>query len=230
MTRIADNIQSVLARMDDALASCSRAPGEVRLVAVSKHMDISRIGEAIDAGLRIFGENHAQEFVQKQTFFEQNQCSVHFIGQLQTNKVKCICGTVALIESVDRAHLAQALQTRAQALEAAQDVLIQVNIGNEPQKGGVADGDVDSFAEMLADQKNLRVRGLMCVPPVGEAEAARGYFRRMKALFDRMAGAYPQGVFDTLSMGMSHDFEVAIQEGATEIRVGTGIFGARERK
>ncbi len=225
---IAENITIVREKMESACLRSGRPAGDVRLVAVSKYMDTGKIAEAVEAGLNEFGENHAQELNEKKTFFEQHGCVVHFIGQLQTNKIKYVCGFVAMIESVDRPKLAEALQRRAETLGVTQDVLIQVNIGEETQKGGVTDVDLDRFADSLAQCPNLRLRGLMCVPPDVEAEQARAYFRRMRSIFERMRGR--TNAFDTLSMGMSHDFPVAIEEGATEIRVGTSIFGARDQK
>ncbi|MEN6594534.1 MAG: YggS family pyridoxal phosphate-dependent enzyme [Clostridiaceae bacterium] len=230
MSMIAENLERVRETIALACARSGRKPQEVTLVAVSKYMDIEKIAEALEAGQKAFGENHAQELNEKKTFFEQHGCAVHFIGQLQTNKIKYVCGFAGLIESIDRLTLAESLQQKAEARGVVQDILIQVNIGEEEQKGGVTDGDLDCFAESLTAQKNLRVRGLMCVPPAVEAEQARNYFRQMRALFERMRGQSKFTAFDTLSMGMSHDYPVAIEEGATEIRVGTGIFGARDKK
>ncbi len=228
------SIRENLERVNDEIASACARSGrnvhDVQLVAVSKYVDTARILEAVEGGARIFGENHAQELKEKKTFFEQHGCDVHFIGHLQTNKIKYVCGSAGLIESVDRENLAELLQKRAQANGLVQDILIQVNIGDEQQKGGITDEDLDSFAEILGDLPNLRVRGLMCVPPAVEAEQARRYFRRMRSLFDSMRAKDAGGAFDTLSMGMTHDFAVAVEEGATEVRVGTGIFGARDRK
>ena len=230
MTTIAQNIEEVRQEMADACARADRAPDSVLLVAASKYQGVDRIAEAIEAGITAFGENHAQELAEKKTFFEQQGCRVHFIGQLQTNKIKYVCGFADLIESVDRQNLAQQLQQKAFAQGIVQDVLIQVNIGAEDQKGGVPDEDLDSFAESLAQCANLRLRGLMCVPPAVEAEQARVYFRKMHAHFDRLSKQWSTNGFDTLSMGMSHDFAVAIEEGATQVRVGSRIFGARDRK
>ena len=230
MSTIAENIANVRDQMALACARSGRTLEDVRLVAVSKYMGIEKIAEAIEAGQTAFGENHAQELNEKKTFFEQHGCAVHFIGQLQTNKIKYVCGFAGLVESIDRLTLAQAMQQKAEARGVVQDILIQVNIGEEEQKGGVTDGDLDCFAESVAGYGNLRVRGLMCVPPAVEAEQARGYFRRMRALFERMRQKQEFTAFDTLSMGMSHDYPVAIEEGATEVRVGTGIFGARNQK
>ncbi len=184
--------------------------------------------QAVDCGIALFGENHAQELVEKKTFFELNRCSVHFIGQLQTNKIKCIIGSMDMVESVDRVRLANALNERAKALDIVSDILLQVNIGNEPQKGGVAEADLDLVTDTIAALHHLRLRGLMCVPPALPSEQTRPYFRRMKTLFDALAGRFGP-MFDTLSMGMSHDYPVAVEEGATQIRLGSALFGARDR-
>ena len=230
MTDIARNIAQVREEMTAACHRAGRKPENVALVAVSKYQSMERMAEVVAAGILAFGENHAQELTEKKTFFEQQGCRVHFIGQLQTNKIKYVCGFADLIESVDRQNLAQQLEQKAAGIGVVQDVLIQVNIGAEDQKGGVPDEDLDSFAESLVQYANLRLRGLMCVPPAVEAEQARVYFRKMRAYFDRLSDRWSANGFDTLSMGMSHDFVVAIEEGATQVRVGSRIFGARDRK
>ena len=227
---IAENIALVREEIALSAARAGKTADEIKLIAVSKYQPTERMLEAFEAGIRDFGENHAQELNEKKTFFELHGCKVHFIGQLQTNKIKYVCGFVDLIESVDRQTLASQLEQKAASREVVQDILIQVNIGAEEQKGGVTDGDLDCFAESIAGFSNLNVRGLMCVPPAVEAELARGYFRRMRALFEHMRQKQEFTAFDILSMGMSHDYPVAIEEGATEIRVGTGIFGARNQK
>lgn len=230
MTDIAQNIAQVREEMTAACQRAGRTPESVALIAVSKYQSVEHIAEAVAEGILTFGENHAQELTEKKTFFEQQGCRVHFIGQLQTNKIKYVCGFADLIESVDRQNLAQQLQQKAQARGIVQDILIQVNIGAEDQKGGVPDEDLDSFAESLADHPNLRLRGLMCVPPAVEAEQARAYFRKMRLRFEQLQAQRDHEIFDTLSMGMSHDFTVAIEEGATQVRVGSRIFGARDKK
>ena len=230
MSGIGENVAAVRAGIAAACEKAGRDPSDVLLLGVTKYVDTERIGEALDAGITAVGENHAQELREKLTFFEQRKCDVHFIGQLQTNKIKYVCGFADLIESVDRQNLAQQLQQKAQARGIVQDILIQVNIGAEDQKGGVPDEDLDSFAESLAEHPNLRLRGLMCVPPAVEAEQARAYFRKMRLHFEKLQAHRDPGIFDTLSMGMSHDFTVAIEEGATQVRVGSRIFGARDKK
>lgn len=227
---IAENLEQVRREMAQACVRVGRSADEVTLIAVSKYMDIERIAQAVEAGQREFGENHAQELTEKKTFFEQHGCKVHFIGHLQTNKIKYVCGFADMIESVDRTSLAGLLQKKAEARDVIQDILIQVNIGEEEQKSGVTDEDLDYFAESFGQYPNLRVRGLMCVPPAVEAEQARRYFQKMRMLFEALRDKGTFERFDTLSMGMSHDFAVAIEEGATEVRVGTRIFGARDRK
>ena len=229
MSGIGENVAAVRAGIAAACEKAGRDPSDVLLLGVTKYVDTERIGEALDAGITAVGENHAQELREKLTFFEQRKCDVHFIGQLQTNKIKYVCGFADLVESVDRQSLASALNQKAEARAVVQDILIQVNIGAEDQKGGVPDEDLDSFAESFALCANLRLRGLMCVPPAVEAEQARAYFQKMRAHFDRLRNGRNPEVFDTLSMGMSHDFAVAIEEGATQVRVGSRIFGARDR-
>lgn len=227
---IAENYDAIRERMERACAQAGRRVAEVRLVAVSKYVPLARMQEAYALGMRVFGENHAQELHEKKTFFEQDGCSVHFIGHLQTNKLKYVCGYSAMIESVDRAGLVEALQNRSQVNGITSDVLVEVNIGSEPQKGGVAVNELDVLVEQVLQCKNLRLRGAMCVPPALLPEQTRPYFAKMRALFEDMRRAYPEQRLDTLSMGMSHDFELAILEGATEVRVGSALFGARDQK
>ena len=226
---IAENIARIREEMALAAARAGRNAEEIKLIVVSKYQSTERMLEAVEAGIGEFGENHAQELNEKKTFFELHGCKVHFIGQLQTNKIKYVCGFADLIESVDRKTLASQLDQKAEVRGIVQDILIQVNIGAEEQKGGVTDGDLDCFADSFAQYPHLRLRGLMCVPPALEAEDARPYFRRMRRLYELLQNRLDAKTFDTLSMGMSHDFAVAIEEGATQIRVGTRVFGAREK-
>ena len=227
MMRVAENLASVRERIALACQRAGRREDEVRLLAVSKFTDTERIYEAIACGQLLFGENRAQELHEKKTFFENHACSVHFIGQLQTNKIKYVCGTAETVESVDRLPLAKAISERAQTLGIVQNIMIQVNIGEETQKGGISDADLLRFTEELLSLGNLRVTGLMCVPPALSPEEVRPYFCRMYQMRDLLKTRFPGLPAEELSMGMSHDFEVAIEEGATIVRVGTGIFGAR---
>lgn len=221
----ANRIEAVRENIALAAQRAGRNPASVRLMAVTKFVPIERIAEAADAGIRLIGENRAQEFSEKLNFYKQRDLEAHFIGQLQTNKVKYICGNADMIQSVDREALLSELERQAAKHGVMQPILIQVNIGSEPQKGGIAPDALFAFADTAASCPHLSVRGLMCVPPAGEPESARPYFRRMYALWDKLRAALPS--VDTLSMGMSHDYPVAVEEGATLVRVGTAIFGPR---
>ncbi|MEG1524055.1 MAG: YggS family pyridoxal phosphate-dependent enzyme [Clostridia bacterium] len=227
---IAENYECIRERMRRACSRAGRAENDVRLVAVSKYVDVDHIYEVVALGQRIFGENHAQELNEKKTFFEQNSCQAHFIGQLQTNKIKYVCGSVGLIESLDRISLIEPLQKKSVALGIISDVLIQVNIGGETQKGGIPSKDIGYFAQQILACANLRLRGLMCVPPALPPEKARPYFQKMRVLYEEIRRQYADAFLDTLSMGMSHDYEVAIEEGATEVRIGSALFGARNKQ
>ena len=217
MNEIAERLEKVRENIALSIQRSGRKMNEVSLCAVTKYVETDRIALAADAGVTIIGENRAQEFSQKLTFYKQRQLSAHFIGQLQTNKVKYICGNADLIQSVDRDVLLSEIQSKAQKLGIIQPILIQVNIGNEPQKGGILLSETERF---------VKLRGFMCVPPAGDPEDTRLYFRKMHDLFEKFKQIDP--AMDVLSMGMSHDYTVAIEEGATLIRVGTAIFGPRQ--
>ena len=222
---IAENVEAVRSSIADAALRAGRSVGEIRLMAVTKYVPIDRIALAADAGITLIGENRAQEFTEKLTFYKQRNLEAHFIGQLQTNKVKYICGSADMIQSVDRPALLEAVARRAAARGVVQPILFEVNIGNEPQKGGFDPNDLDAYVEAAQGLAGVRLCGLMCVPPAGEPESARPYFRQMRMLFEQLRRSVPS--VDTLSMGMSHDYPIAIEEGATIVRVGTAIFGAR---
>ena len=224
---IRENLETVRETMRLACQRCGRREDDVTLIAVTKFVGTDRILEAVQAGVTEIGENRAQEFTEKLTFYKQNRLRAHFIGQLQTNKVKYICGKADLIQSVDREPLLDAIHAYAAKNDLVQDVLIEVNIGREAQKGGVPPEALEPLAERIATLGHVRLRGLMCVPPAAEKEAVRPYFREMRTWFERLKSAYPALPIDTLSMGMSHDYDVAIEEGATTVRVGTAIFGPR---
>lgn len=229
MSGIFDNYCDVRERMESACARAGRRACDVRLIAVTKFVDILRIAEAAHAGVTEVGENRVQDLKEKLNFFEQHGLNTHFIGQLQTNKLKYVCNRVGTIQSVDRAALCEKLEQAAAANDSVQDVFAQVNIGDEPQKGGISISELPSLVGILSECSHLRVKGLMCVPPALEPEAARPYFGRMYELFCRVRQEYPKLPITELSMGMSHDFSVAIEEGATMVRVGTAIFGERTK-
>jgi pyridoxal phosphate enzyme (YggS family) len=226
---IADNLLTINRRIAAACLRAGRDPAAVRLVAVSKTMPAAAVAAATEAGQRLFGESYVQEFVAKA---EQVRGPVewHFIGSLQSNKVKSLAGKVALIHSVDRYSLAAEIDRQWGRLGRNADILLQVNLGGEATKSGTAESGLIDLARRVQELPRLQVRGLMTLPPWEEnPEAVRPHFRRLAELsrtlreHDLLA---PEGC--ELSMGMSHDFEVAIEEGATLVRVGTAIFGARQ--
>lgn len=226
---IAENIAQVRANMADACRRAGRKEDEVKLIAVTKYVDEDRIAEAFACGLKTVGENHAQEVRDKLTFYKQYGAELHFIGQLQSNKVKYIIGNARLIQSVDREKLLLEVDAHAKKLDLIQGILLQVNIGDEEQKGGVAMDDVSRLLEIACGLENVRVEGLMCVPPAVEAEAARPFFARLYELREALHIRFPGQPLRELSMGMSHDYPQAILEGATMVRVGTAIFGKRDK-
>lgn len=226
---IADNVKQVKENIAAAAIRCGRSPDEIKLVAATKMNDADRVREAIAAGVDICGENRVQELTEKLGQGAYEGCPLHFIGHLQKNKVKYIVGKVELIHSVDSVELAEVISKRALSLGIVQDILLEVNIGGEAAKSGFAPEELDAALPALADLGGIRVLGLMAIPPICEnSEENRPYFRRMKQLFiDIERKKYDNNYMAFLSMGMSADYEVAIEEGANLVRVGTGIFGAR---
>lgn len=214
------SLEEIKARIAKAEAEAGRAAGSVTLIAVSKTQPNERVEEVLKAGHRIFGENRVQEAAGKWPMFRERYegIELHLIGPLQTNKARQAMELAQAIHSVDRPKLAETLARLAQERGACPDLFIQVNTGEEPQKAGIAPADVDAFvAECLG--LDLPVRGLMCIPPVEEEPSM--HF----ALLAKMAA---RNGLDGLSMGMSGDFEKAISFGATHVRVGSAIFGARD--
>lgn len=226
---IAENIELVRENMAAACQRAGRDGKDVQLIAVTKYVEAERIGEAFGCGLKTVGENHAQEVREKLTFYKQNGAELHFIGQLQSNKVKYIIGNARLIQSADREKLLLDIDAQARKFNLVQSVLMQVNIGGEAQKGGAAVADVPYLLEFACGLKHLKVEGFMCVPPDVDAEAARPYFARLYELREKLRPMFPEQPLQELSMGMSHDYPQAILEGATMVRVGTAIFGRRNR-
>ena len=226
---IAENIAKVRENISSACQCAGREVRDVKLIAVTKYVEEDRIREAFDCGLKTVGENHAQEVREKLTFYKQNGAELHFIGQLQSNKVKYIIGNARLIQSADREKLLRDIDAHAGKLDLVQGVLLQVNIGGEEQKGGAAIEDVPRLLELACGLEHLRVEGLMCVPPDVDAEAARPYFARLYELREKLRLMFPEQPLRELSMGMSHDYPQAILEGATMVRVGTAIFGKRNK-
>ena len=221
----AEKFRAVLAQIENARTRRAARDEKIILVAVTKNHGVDLMREAIDAGATDIGENRVQEAAEK---FPQLERSVtrHLIGHLQTNKVKPAVKLFDLIQSVDSVHLATALDKAAATLGKVQDVLIQVNAAREPQKSGVLLEDLSALAAFVDAAENLRLRGLMMIAPnLPEPEDCRPLFKQMRKLFDEMKPA--REAFDFLSMGMTHDYKIAVEEGANVVRVGTAIFGER---
>ena len=219
--------QEVLGRMAEAARRAGREPGDVRLVAVSKLHPAEAVRTLFEAGQLEFGENYVQEAEAKMAVLPP-EISWHFIGHLQTNKVRNVVGRFSLIHGVDSLKLARSLHDRAVALNVHQDILVQVNLAGEGQKSGILEADLPQLAEFLAGATNLHWRGLMLMPPLfDDPEGARPWFARLRGLGEALRTGYGLPLPD-LSMGMTGDFEAAIEEGATLVRIGTRIFGERE--
>lgn len=228
---IIENIAGIRWRMVKAAEEAGRDPGEITLVAATKTQTAETVREAIAAGITICGENRVQEMTEKLDSFAYDHSALHFIGHLQTNKVKYVVGRVDCIESIGSLHLLEAVNEYAARLGKVQDILLQINIGREAQKSGVLPEELPDLVQKAIKSEHVRLRGLMCVPPAARSsEENRRYFGAVHQLFidtrekisdnDRLGMKY-------LSMGMSGDFEDAIREGATLIRVGSALFGPR---
>lgn len=231
MNAIAANIAHIRQRIEAACRKVGRSPQEVRLIAVSKVKPAADIEQAYQAGQALFGESYVQEFRDKQPLVDE-PVEWHFIGGLQSNKVKYLRGKVAMIHSVDRLSLAAEIDRQWAKTDRPADILLQVNVGDEASKSGCACADLEQLARQVAALPHLRVRGLMCLPPhCDDPQEVRPFFRTLRELARRIDALNLPGVeMKELSMGMSGDFEVAVEEGATLVRVGTAIFGARIKK
>jgi PLP dependent protein len=216
---IRDNIAAVEERIARACERAGRTREDVKLVAVSKTFPAEFVDEAIAAGITDIGENRVQEARDKKPLV-RGSVRWHLIGHLQTNKAKDAVKLFDVIEAVDSLELAEKLARAAEGQGKAIDVMLQVNIGDEPQKSGLARGDVDDVAKRVATLASLRLIGLMAIPPVGTPDESRPYFRELRSMRDALG-------LKELSMGMSEDFEAAIEEGSTMVRVGRAIFGSR---
>lgn len=223
---IAENLQVVRERIAAAATRAGRDRGSVKLVAVSKGRSPEVIREAMLAGQRVFGENRAQELRDKALLLGED-VEWHFIGHLQRNKVNMVVGKVALIHSLDSWKLAAAISSRALALGTVQDVLLQVNVTGEESKFGAEKSEVVVLLGEILTLPGLRVRGLMTMAPAwAEGEKSRPFFRELRELRDTLRERYPHADLSILSMGMTQDFEVAVEEGADIVRVGTAIFAS----
>lgn len=221
---IRENYQKICERVKKAMADAGRTD-KVRIMAVTKTVVPEKINFAVGLGIDLLGENRVQEFLEKREAYAPAE--VHFIGGLQTNKVKYIIDKVSMIHSVDSMKLAEEIDRRAAQQGRIMDILAEINIGGEESKGGVSPGEALEFCAEISKLKNVKLRGLMAIPPPGCSEDC---FSSMRELFEKLRarseGEDPN--IDTLSMGMSGDYETAIKYGATIIRIGSGLFGYRK--
>ena len=227
---IAENVARVRAQMAQAALRCGRNPEEIKLCAATKMNDADAVRQAIAAGVDCCGENRVQELTAKLAENAYIGAPVHFIGHLQTNKVRQVVGKVDLIQSVDSAHLLRAVDREAGRQGIRQDILLEINIGNEASKGGFSPEEILPLLENFGEFSNVCVKGLMAIPPISRFPGDNlEFFQKMRQISVDIRDIINDNVkVDCLSMGMSGDFEDAIAAGSTMIRVGTAIFGARD--
>ena len=223
------NVASARERIAQAAQKAGRKPEDILLVAATKMNDAERVQAAVRAGIDVCGENRVQELLAKYDEHAYDGCPLHFIGTLQSNKVKYLMGKVSMIESVSSVKLASVISKEAKKAGLVQDILLEINIGREPAKLGIDPDEVEETVHAISEMDNLSIRGLMAIPPKPDENRENTYyFDRMSQLFvDISAKKYDNVSMDYLSMGMSADFETAIFCGANIVRLGTTIFGAR---
>ena len=230
MTDIEKNAQSIIERVDASARKSGRDKDDITIVAVSKTVSAEAVEQAAEAGFSHFGENRVQEFLKKREVIG-DAVNWHIIGPLQRNKVKYILDGVCLLHSLDRLSLAQEIARQCGIKGKELSVLVQVNIAKEPTKSGVFEEELEPLLEAVSVLRSVRIKGLMAIPPFAfDADDNRPYFARMKALFDKYRQYDPKNTFEYLSMGMSGDFESAIEEGSNMVRIGTAVFGARSKQ
>ena len=223
MRVIDDNLQAVRGRIARAVVAAGRDPGSVTLLAVSKTHSAALVEQALAAGQRAFGENYVQEAAEKMDALAGQEVEWHLIGPLQSNKTRIVAERFDWVQSVESEKVARRLSDQRPADMPALNVLIQVNVSGEASKSGVAPEDVPSLAKAMNTLPRLKLRGLMAIP---EPAAGVVRYRELKGLYEKLKGEFR---FDTLSVGMSDDMDIAIGEGATMVRIGTAIFGARQK-
>jgi pyridoxal phosphate enzyme (YggS family) len=227
-----DRLERVKERIEHAARAAGRDPGEVRLIAATKTVSVERLRKAVAYGCRTFGENRVQEAVAKmEAVAETPGLEWHFLGPLQSNKIKLILGRFALLHAIDRMEVAEYLDRVLRDRDMHQAVLLEVNVSAEPSKHGFSPEALREVAHKMANFKSLRIRGLMTIaPPATSSEGSRPYFHQLRILAAQIESERIPGIaMKELSMGMSADFECAVQEGATMVRIGTALFGPRER-
>ncbi len=225
---IEKNVDKILQNIKKACDSSNRNEDDITLIAVTKTVDVDVMSEARKLDLKNFGENKPQELVRKFEFFDK-ETRWHMIGHLQRNKVKYIIDKVELIHSLDNVKLAEEIQKQSVKHDKVADVLIEINIGNEISKHGISPEELFDFVDKVKGLKNLRIKGLMTVAPyMTDSEDVRPFMKKMKSLFDELKEMKGDNIdVDTLSMGMSNDYKIAIEEGSTMLRIGSSIFGER---
>lgn len=230
MPSIKDNLENINQQIADTALSCGRRPDSVQLICVSKKKTAATVMECINAGAAHLGENYIQEAIQKIDQIGKDRVCWHFIGHLQSNKAKLAVQYFQYIHTVDTVKLAKAIDTQAKKINKIQNILLQVNIGEEDTKSGTGIAEAVDTAAQISGFENLSLQGLMCMPPYdSDPEQARPYFKQLVQIKEEILAQKLDHVSMThLSMGMSNDFKVAIEEGSTMVRVGTSIFGRRD--
>ncbi len=229
LTDVALNVRETFDKIEKAAEISGRKLSEIRLMAVTKTVAPEKINEAIEAGCNLLGENKVQELLEKYESYDK-RAEIHFIGRLQTNKVKYIVDKVTMIESVDSIKLAEEIEKRCSKIDKIMDILLEVNIADEESKGGFSAEEIVAISEKIKEFPHLRLRGLMTIGRFGaEIEETRQYFEKMRHLLVDIKSKNIDNIYiNILSMGMSADYEIAVSEGATIVRVGQGLFGARK--
>lgn len=224
--RLSQNINEINEKILSAAIASGRTRADITLCAADKTRTVDEVAESAKLGIDVFGENHVQELIEKYDANAYLGKPAHMIGHLQTNKVKAAVLRSSLIQSVDSVRLILAIQNEAEKLQKIQDILLEINIGYEESKTGADISDLEALCESASALKNIRIRGLMTIPPMTDTENTRRYFEKMRLIFEKTSKCFDKS-FDTLSMGMTRDYESAILEGSTMVRIGTGIYGAR---
>ncbi|MBR5310882.1 MAG: YggS family pyridoxal phosphate-dependent enzyme [Oscillospiraceae bacterium] len=231
LTDTALNVAEAFKNISAAAEKAGRDPSEVRLMAVTKTVSPDKINESIESGITLLGENRVQELLEKYESYDK-RAEIHFIGSLQTNKVKYIVDRVTMIESVDSIKLAEEIEKRCSKIDKIMDILLEVNIADEESKSGFSVDEIIDASEKIKDFPHLRLRGLMTIGRFGaEIEETRQYFAKMRNLLVDIKSKNIDNIYiNILSMGMSSDYELAVAEGATIVRIGRGLFGERKYK
>ncbi len=222
---ISENIKRIRYNVEEAKIKYRKSGDTVRIMAVTKTVPYERVNAAVNEGITLLGENRVQEYLEKRDFYDP-KAEVNFIGHLQSNKVKYIIDSVTMIHSVDSLKLASEIDRYAAKAEKCTDILIEVNIGAEESKSGILPDRLDVLLGEVSELKNIRVKGLMSIPPIGKSEES---FEKLQRLFnDLKSSCYKNAYMDILSMGMSSDYVSAVRYGSNIVRIGSGIFGSRK--